>query len=101
MSPTVFAFPYELGTLELGRGNYRRAYVWLNKALALRPADRRVAAALDDLSRRTADPSRMAAVQERIAGASMQPSGAGPANGASGAAEQPPAPGAPSPTPGR
>ena len=32
VSPTNFDYPYELGTLELGRGNYRRAYVWLNKA---------------------------------------------------------------------
>jgi tetratricopeptide (TPR) repeat protein len=99
VSPTNFDYPYELGTLELGRGNYRRAYVWLNKALVLRPADRRVASALDDLSRRSTGPSRMAAVQERITGASMQP--AGQANGAGEASPQTPPSHLPAPTPGR
>jgi tetratricopeptide (TPR) repeat protein len=70
VNPTVFDYPYQLGMIELGRGDYRRAYVWLNKAKALRPADRRVAAALTELSRRTAGPSRLAEVQDRIAGRS-------------------------------
>jgi tetratricopeptide (TPR) repeat protein len=98
VTPANFDYPMELGTLELGRGNYRRAYVWLNKARALRPDDRRVAVALDDLSRRTADPSRMAAVQERIAGVTMQPAGAGQSGAPSSSL---PASGSPAPVAGR
>lgn len=68
LNPTVFDYPYRLGLIETRRGNYRRAFIWLNKARSLRPADPRVASALADLSRMTAGPSRMAAVQDRIAG---------------------------------
>src|SRR5207244_832095 len=50
VSPANFDYAYELGTRELGRRNYRRAYVWLNKARVLRPADGRVSSALDELS---------------------------------------------------
>jgi tetratricopeptide (TPR) repeat protein len=67
ISPTVFDYPYELGTIELRRGDYRKAYVYLHKAQALKPHDPRVAAALVQLSRMTAGPARMAAVQDRIA----------------------------------
>jgi tetratricopeptide (TPR) repeat protein len=66
VNPTVFDYPYELGMLELGQGEYRKAYVFLHKALALRPHDRRVASALDELSRRTPGPARMMAVEDRI-----------------------------------
>jgi tetratricopeptide (TPR) repeat protein len=76
VNPTVFDYPYELGTIELRRGDYRRAYVYLHKAQALKPHDPRVAAALEQLSRMTAGPARMAAVQDRIAaGSGVQASG--------------------------
>ena len=58
VNPTVFDYPFELGMIELRRGDYRRAYVCLHKAEALRPRDRRVAAALEDLCM-TAGPARM------------------------------------------
>jgi tetratricopeptide (TPR) repeat protein len=67
VEPTAFEYPYRLGRIELQRGNYRRAYIWLQKAQALRPNDRRVGAALEELSRRTGISSRMGALQERIA----------------------------------
>jgi tetratricopeptide (TPR) repeat protein len=66
VDPTVFAYPFELGNIELRRGDYRKAYIWLHKAQALRPGDRRVTAALAQLSRMTAAPERMDAVQGRI-----------------------------------
>jgi tetratricopeptide (TPR) repeat protein len=66
VNPTVFDYPYELGQIELRRGDYRRAYIWLHKAKALRPTDPRVAAALDQLSRQTTAPSRLAALQSRV-----------------------------------
>jgi tetratricopeptide (TPR) repeat protein len=66
VNPTVFDYPYELGQIELRRGDYRRAYIWLHKAKALRPSDRRVAAALEQLSRQTAAPSRLAALRSRV-----------------------------------
>jgi tetratricopeptide (TPR) repeat protein len=77
LNPAVFDYPLELGTTELRRGNYRRAFIWLHKAQSLRPGDPRVAAALQQLSRATSEPSRMAAVQDQIA------------RGAAGAASQP------------
>jgi tetratricopeptide (TPR) repeat protein len=78
VDPTVFDYPYELGTIALRRGDYRRAYVYLRKAQALRPRDPRVAASLAELSRMTAGPSRMAAVQERIAQGASDGKGGGP-----------------------
>jgi len=76
LSPTVFDYPYRLGTIELRRGNYLRSFIWLRKALALRPHDRRVTAALYQLSRVTAGPSRMAALQDRIVRAAASGQGA-------------------------
>jgi hypothetical protein len=72
VSPTVFDYPLELGQIELRRGDYRRATVWLHKAQALRPGDPNVAAALQELSRLDAGPSRLAAVQDRAAHASAK-----------------------------
>jgi cytochrome c-type biogenesis protein CcmH/NrfG len=66
VDPTNFDHWYRLGTLELRRADYRRAWVWLQKARVLRPDDRRVAAALQELSRRTSTPAQMAAVQDRL-----------------------------------
>jgi tetratricopeptide (TPR) repeat protein len=70
VSPTVFDYPFELGRIELRRGDYRRATVWLHKAQALRPGDPKVATALQELSRLDAGPSRLAAVQDRVVHAS-------------------------------
>ena len=76
VNPTVFDYPYELGTIELRRGDYRKAYIWLSKARALRPHDHRVERAFAELSRMTAGPARMTAVEDRIARAAAGSPGA-------------------------
>jgi tetratricopeptide (TPR) repeat protein len=68
--PTNFDNWYRLGQLELRRADYGRAYVWLQKARSLRPKDPRVTNAMAELSRRSAAPARLAAMQERVAGVS-------------------------------
>src|SRR5205823_268187 len=88
INPTVFDYPFELGQIELRRGDTRKAYIWLHKAQALRPGDRRVAAALAELDRASAGPSGMAAVQDRIA----QPAPRGRTGSAPTPNAQPPTP---------
>jgi tetratricopeptide (TPR) repeat protein len=96
INPTVFEYPLELGQIELRQGDYRKAYVWLHKAQALRPRDPRVTAALAELSRMSTAPARMDAVQDRIS----QPSPGGPATTTP--TPNPPASRVPDlPTPGR
>jgi len=76
INPSVFDYPYELGTIELRRGDYRKAYIWLSKARALRPHDPRIEMAFAELSRMTAGPARMTAVEDRIARAAASSPGA-------------------------
>jgi tetratricopeptide (TPR) repeat protein len=78
LNPAVLDYPLELGTTELRRGNYRRAFIWLHKAQALRPGDRRVADALQQLSRAAAGPARGAGIEERIAQGEYRKSAAAP-----------------------
>jgi tetratricopeptide (TPR) repeat protein len=86
VNPTVFDYPFQLGQIELRRGDYPRATIWLRKAQALRSGDRQVAAALQQLSRLTAGPARMAAVQERVIHGSARQGSAASGAEASGAA---------------
>jgi tetratricopeptide (TPR) repeat protein len=75
VNPTVFDYPYQLGLIEMQREEYRRAYVWLNKARALRPDHPGVKEAMSRLSRLMAGSSPSPTAQERILAAVQGQSG--------------------------
>jgi tetratricopeptide (TPR) repeat protein len=65
VNPQDFDLHLELGLIYLSSGDYRRANIYLNQALALRPNDTRAQAALRRLADNSPDPS--AAAQKRVA----------------------------------
>src|SRR5205823_4461434 len=95
VNPTVFDYPFQLGMIELRRRDYRRAFVYLHKALALRPHDPRLPAAMAELSRMTPGTSAGQAARDRIARASIR--GRGGTGYADNAAAQPDSRTAPAP----